>query len=217
MLKIGDWINRKRHNRGFGIQSPSAFFFITQVLKERLPYYAYEKLDSIARNCREMNEERCRSLFRIANELAPSSAIVIGSTTAACAISSARCSIPKRFITTGTAIHDEAAAHLAACGCTCLNGDALQLFKEQMKADGTIGMFYIGKCSNLKELLEIALQHTNKESVIIVEGIHRNREQEKLWNRVTSDSRTIITFDMYSIGMLFFNDERYKQHYTLKI
>ena len=45
MFKFGDWINRQRHNRGFGIQSPSTFFFITQVLREKLPYYAYDELD----------------------------------------------------------------------------------------------------------------------------------------------------------------------------
>ena len=67
MFKPGSWINRKRHNRGFGIQSPSAFFFVTQVLKEKLPYYAYEELDAIAIECGGMNREACRRLFRIAN------------------------------------------------------------------------------------------------------------------------------------------------------
>ena len=217
MLKFGDWINRKRHNRGFGIQSPSSFFFITQVLRERLPYYAYERLDSIADCCREMNGERCRMLFRITNDLAPASAIIIDSATAACAISSARCSIPKQFITAHTAIPDEAATHLAECNCQCLKGDTQQLLKEHLETNGPIGLLYIGRHSNQKELLKIALEHTNKESIVIVEGIHRNKEQENTWNQVTCDSRTIVTYDMYSFGLLFFNDERYKQHYTLKV
>lgn len=217
MFKFGDWINRKRHNRGFGIQSPSAFFFVTQVLKEKLPYYAYEELDDIAECCGEMNGDRCRMLFRIVNDLAPARALIIGSATAACSISSARRNIPKQLLTDGKAIHATAAAHLEACGCMLRKGDTLQLLKEHIETNGGIGLLYLGQCPNRQQLLRTAMEHTNKESVIIVEGIHSSREQEDYWNRAISDPRAIITYDMYSMGMLFFNDERYKQHYTLKI
>ena len=91
------------------------------------------------------------------------------------------------------------------------------MLKEHLETNGPIGLLYIGRHSNQKELLKIALEHTNKESIVIVEGIHRNREQENTWKQVTCDSRTIVTYDMYSFGLLFFNDERYKQHYTLKV
>ena len=50
-MKFSDWINRMRHKRGFGVQSPTAFFFVTQVLKEKLPYYAYGQIDRIATQC----------------------------------------------------------------------------------------------------------------------------------------------------------------------
>ena len=217
MLKFGDWINRKRHNRGFGIQSPSAFFFITQVLKERLPYYAYDTLDSIAKECGEMKREQCRRLFRITDYHTPANAIAIASVTAACAISSARRTVPKLLLTQEGTIPECARQHLKAEGCLHMQGDTLQLLKENLKAYGIIGLLYIGKCDNQPQLVEAALEHTNKESIVIVEGIHRNREQEYIWNQVTCDSRTIVTYDMYSFGLLFFNDERYKQHYTLKV
>ena len=34
-------INRYRQSRGYGVQSPSDYEFIRNVIKERMPYYAY--------------------------------------------------------------------------------------------------------------------------------------------------------------------------------
>lgn len=212
MFRFGDWINRKRHNRGFGIQSPSAFFFITQVLREKLPYYAYDSLDTIACNCREMSCRRCRMLFRIVNHFAPASSIVVASATAACAIGSARRSIPKLLITAGDIPH-MAAGHLKECGCSHVSGDIIRQFHKGLTEYGGCGLLYLGECDDRSQLLETALAYTNKESIIIVEGIHRNREW---WRQVVSDPRTIVTYDMYSTGILLFDNERYKQNYTLK-
>lgn len=217
MLGFCDWINRQRHNRGYGVQSPSAFFFVTQVLKERLPYYAYDALDTIAGHCRELGRKRCRMLFRIANELAPASAIAISSATAACAISSARQAAPVQFITGRKAIiQPEASRHLAERGCNHVCGDTLHLLKEHLERGSMPGLLYIGACENQQELLETAMEHASNESIIIVEGIHRSRQHSKWWQRVIGDPRTIVTYDMYCMGILFFNSERQKQNYTLK-
>ena len=217
MFKPGSWINRNRHNRGFGIQSPSAFFFITQVLREKLPYYAYDELDCIAAECGEMKRKTCRRLFRIANDTMPANAIITGSVTAACAIGSAHPRIPKTLLTERSAIPANATRHLNACSCSHKKGDTLQLLKERLQCDNVIGILYIGEECRQKEILETAFEHTNKESVIIVEGIHRSKECSEWWQKAVANPKTIVTYDMYSMGILFFNDERQKQNYTLKL
>lgn len=40
------WLDRLRHGRGFGVHSPFAFRFITECLRESLPYYAYDTITS---------------------------------------------------------------------------------------------------------------------------------------------------------------------------
>ena len=39
------WLRRIRHRCGYGVHSPFAFRFITDVIYMKLPYYAYEELD----------------------------------------------------------------------------------------------------------------------------------------------------------------------------
>ncbi len=62
-----------RHGRGFGIHSPFAYRFITEVLRQGLPFYAYRDIPA---------DGRMRLLFRVACHLQPRRVEVITSTPA---------------------------------------------------------------------------------------------------------------------------------------
>ena len=62
--------NRWRHSRGFGIHSPFAFRFVTDVLCQPLPYYSYSKLGK---------DKRLRLLFRLVVEFKPQKVYIISS------------------------------------------------------------------------------------------------------------------------------------------
>ena len=211
-MRLGDWVNRKRHNRGYGIQSPSSFFFITQVLKERLPYYAYPTLDKAVGGSR-LNKKHFRELFRIANHLQPANCISVVSAAGACTMALARPSVPHYAIApTGGTAHCQAV--LNGDGCHII-GSTEQLQKLLDKV-GTIGMLYVEANDNTFALLQKALTHTNKNSAIVVDGINRSKAAREWWQQLVKDSSTIITYDMHSYGLLLFDKERIKQHYTLK-
>ena len=61
------WLRRCGHSRGFGIQSPTAYQFVTDVLCQRLPYYAYDELSKQFPKLRGKELKFCRLLFRLAN------------------------------------------------------------------------------------------------------------------------------------------------------
>lgn len=210
-MGLGEWINRKRHNRGFGIQSPSSFFFITQVLKERLPYYAYPTLDkAVGGNIRK--QRHFRELFRITNYLQPTGCISIESAEAAYAMSLAKPSATHYAIApagtprTQTLLADNG-CHIAA---------SIEELPEIISRTGTVGMLYIKATDNIDSLVQTVLSHTNNDSIIVVDGINRNKATREWWQQIVKDNRTIVTYDMYSYGLLFFDKERIKQHYTLK-
>lgn len=62
------WIARYRHSKGFGVHSPFAFRFITEVFGERYPYYDFDRLTSA----------RQRLVFRIAARISPATFGVAG-------------------------------------------------------------------------------------------------------------------------------------------
>jgi hypothetical protein len=83
---------------------------------------------------------------------------------------------------------------------------------------GEIGMLYVDASAtdDAYALLRAALPHTNKNSIVVVDGINCNKSIQEWWQQLVGDSATVITYDMYSYGLLLFDKERIKQHYTLK-
>lgn len=212
-MRIGDWVNRQRHNRGYGVQSPSSFFFVTQVLKERLPYYSYPKIEEIA-EAYGCSAQRLKELFRITNHHTPANCIAAGSAAAAFAMAMARPSAEKYSIT-DVAPDRQESLMLKECGCLILHGNSVEILEQTLKRTKELGMLYIGDCTNRAELLETAMRYTNSNSIIVIDGIHRDEATREWWRSLVEKPQTVITYDLYSTGILLFNNERIKQHYTL--
>ena len=212
MLKFGDWINRKRHNGGYGIQSPSSFFFVTQVLKEKLPYYAYSILDTIIGG-NGSRQKHFRELFRVTNHYQPANCISVGSAAGACTMLLARPSVahyavaPAGMTTDMQTLLSENGCHIA---------DSKEQFTAIIGKVGEIGMLFVDATEDAHAFIRAALPHTNKNSIIIVDGINRSKAIQAWWQQLVGDCATVITYDMYSYGVLLFDKERIKQHYTLK-
>ena len=47
-------------------------------------------------------------------------------------------------------------------------------------------------------------------------GADGDEETKAWWQTVVDNPATVVTYDLYSIGLLLFDNERIKQHYTLK-
>ena len=63
------WLRRIAHCRGFGIQSPTDYWFVRYVINEHWPYYQY---DVIGQNDDWMTRKMGRLHFRLANWRQPS-------------------------------------------------------------------------------------------------------------------------------------------------
>jgi len=63
------WLRRITHCRGFGIQSPTDYWFVRYVINESWPYYQYETLGL---NDNWLDRKLGRLYFRIANWRQPS-------------------------------------------------------------------------------------------------------------------------------------------------
>lgn len=217
MIKFSDLINRLRHNRGFGVQSPSAFFFVTQVLKEKLPYYAYEQIDSIAQESGTHSKKMCRRLFRIANYLQPKSIIAIGTTAKAplCALSVAASTAQATLISAERRALPAADKFLINRGAHKLHGEEEKLLQEYLHAHTPLQLLFIGRDCDIASTLQTALQHICSHTAIIADDIHRTPGRLKQWEEAVNNPQTVVTYDLYSMGLLLFDNKKKKQHYTL--
>lgn len=61
------FLRRIRHCAGFGIQSPTDYAFVREVIYQRTPYYVYEELDSQFPSASKKERWQARLLHRVAN------------------------------------------------------------------------------------------------------------------------------------------------------
>ncbi len=193
MLGVKELINRFRHNRGYGVQSPNAFHFVTSVLKEKHLYYSYPAIEKQAKSGRHASY--CKRLFRIVNYLRSPNVVMLAPHKAeAFAVTAARRNVPVTLLNT--------------------TGNNLA---EVLSDNGTLGLLYVGKCNNYASIVEEAMKYTSSHSAVIVKGIYSSREKELWWNGIKQNPSVCVTFDLYSMGILFFDKKYKKQHYTLKM
>lgn len=207
MSFVKEWIYRLRHNRGFGVQSPAAFHIVTHVLREgRHPYYLYPEINALARYTGE-SPRHCRRLFRLVNALRPRNIFILDSrcSAAACSVAAASNKVPctmsnendsqatKRFIEQHT-------------NCRTTKEDISSIYD-------TLGVLYIGNTPHYAQAVEEAIKHCDRHSAIIIEGI-KSRERRRWWKELVASGSTVVTMDFHRWGVLFFDTEYRKQHYT---
>ncbi len=188
------------HRYGFDIQSPWAYELVRDVLFEKLPYYAYDKLQIVRENFPKdgykYSQKADERLFRIANYFAPANIIEIGSKLSACYLAAPHKGTPCYMI------EDTA------------DSSGLKILKEHLEEVGTVGLLHIAGSNVTEEIYDTAVNYTASNSVFIIENIHNKRRH--LWQTIVrNDSRATVTFDFGSCGMVTFDPKRVKQNYLL--
>ena len=67
------WLSRFRYRCGYGVHSPFAFSLITDVIYEKMPYYAYDSLEKEQKKIVDRKSTRLNSSHRCTSRM-PSSA-----------------------------------------------------------------------------------------------------------------------------------------------
>lgn len=195
------WCRRFRHRCGYGVHSPSDFFLVTSVIYEKRNYYAYRTLKKrgfpnyLPHYRRKVN----RLLFRLVNYFRPKSLIEVG-------------------IGNGASISYMRAACKTMASVTMKGRDwekTSQQLDDALKMMQTIDCLHIAHTPFYREVFEKMLPHAETHSCFIISGIHETKEKKLWWNQIVADERTGITFDLYDIGLVFFDKARYKQHYII--
>ncbi|MBD3591206.1 hypothetical protein [Bacteroides sp. GM023] len=193
------WLSRFRYRCGYGVHSPFAFSLITDVIYEKMPYYAYH---SLKKEQKKMVRERGwskgtqkvnRFLFRLVNRMQPAAIVEVG-----------RLSMTSLYLQSAK----PSASYLFA-------SDLSELFLD---VDTPVDFLYLNDYRNpelLEDVFRICAQRTTLKSVFVIQGICYSKEMKALWKRLQEDNRVGITFDLYDLGLLFFDKTKIKQHYIV--
>ncbi|MBQ3960878.1 MAG: hypothetical protein II683_03715 [Muribaculaceae bacterium] len=198
-------LSRRHRSGGFGIHSPFAFNFVLNVLRERLPYYAYDELLRLRNLAAEgvkkrrhpavISSKNAKMLFRITNYFKPHCTLQVGIdygiATAATLLPDSRSTCilhaphPLRFVVAQQVLQpfeQRIATH-------ALLAEALDSFASQIAAIGQQPFVVVNSIDNDNDLLILRKQifgwfDSCDEAVVIIRNIDTSRRMKLLWNEV---------------------------------
>lgn len=193
------WLRRFRHRCGYGVHSPFAFSLITDVVYEKMPYYVYHSLkEEQKKRIKECgwnkgSQKVNRFLFRLVNRVQPATIVEVG-----------RPSVTSLYLQAAK----PSAEYLFA-------SDLSELFLD---VDVPVDFLYLNDYRNpdlIEEVFRICARRTTLKSVFVVHGICYSKSMKALWKRLQADERVGISFDLYDVGLLFFDKTKIKQQYIV--
>lgn len=186
------WLSRMSHSRGFGVQSPSAYRFIRYVLCEHYPYYAYGELRRTHPSLPWLTRKRMELYFRLANFRQADTWIDNGDDT----------TLLNEYVAKGcrkTRVANGCSKADIANGC----------------ANSTVQIARVCMTDGCEEYLGQLLANTDQNSVIVIEDIASNPVARRMWQQLVRNKAVSVSYDLYYLGVAFFDTERFKTNYIV--
>lgn len=196
--------------KGFGVHSPFAYAFITRVLREDLPFYAYSSQKSRYRRVRKtavhhpfLTLKRIKLLFRTINYFSPMSVLQIGS---------------DNGLVTSALLDVSSTMEISRYGC---DSEYLspQVTDYVAFSDAISGHFpdvvIVVTENEDSEVLSVLKKAIENESVIIFPCIDHNPQISQLWDGVNAVADYGMTFTNDRFGVLVARKKLPRQKFTL--
>lgn len=183
------WLRRIKYCRGFGVQSPSAYRFIRYVINEHYPYYAYDELRKEMPRLDSLTRKRMELYFRVAN-------------------------FRQASLWLDFCERNDVIATYVGRGCHATQVRRITDLR-QITADDRIEVLRICPIAGCEALLEAALQQTDDHTLFIIEDIGYNDTARRLWQTLLESDITSVSYDLYYLGIAFFDRKRYKANYVV--
>lgn len=183
------WLRRIKYCRGFGVQSPSAYRFIRYVINEHYPYYAYDELRKELTRLDSLTRKRMELYFRVAN-------------------------FRQASLWLDFCERNDVIATYVGRGCHATQVRRITDLR-QITADDRIEVLRICPSAGCEALLEAALQKADDRTLFIIEDIGYNDTAKRMWQKLLESDLTSVSYDLYYLGIAFFDRKRYKANYVV--
>lgn len=183
------WLRRIKYCRGFGVQSPSAYRFIRYVINEHYPYYAYDELRKEMPRLDSLTRKRMELYFRVAN-------------------------FRQASLWLDFCERNDVIATYVGRGCHATQVRRITDL-QQITADDRIEVLRICPTAGSEAVLEAALQQADDHTLFIIEDIGYNDTAKRMWQKLLESDITSVSYDLYYLGIAFFDRKRYKNNYIV--
>lgn len=191
------WLSRFRYRRGYGVQSPFAYGMIREVINGTGDYYAFADLLKERRAEKGQPHTRLKTdkmLFRLTNFVQPLFLVV-----------------PEAMPVLSRHYMEAACRHAAVLTYR----DEATLRAALASTVGRPVIVVAAPSAHAGAEVAAALPFMAAGSAMVVAGICQSRTMKRLWSDIVADRRTIVTFDLYDAGLIFFDGKYNKQNYKV--
>ena len=92
-------------------------------------------------------------------------------------------------------------------------GVAVKPLSERTKGERLVLLTNAAEMDN--DLMALLLAEGDEQMMWVVEDIHKNTSNRRRWKKLVKAQQTVLTYDLYDVGIVFFYQRRVKQHYLI--
>ncbi|KAA2218095.1 MULTISPECIES: hypothetical protein [Maribacter] len=78
-----------------------------------------------------------------------------------------------------------------------------------------LDVIYVGVNGTLFKSISKASYHN--DTMLMINGIHKNRERKVSWERIKKLPEVSVTMDLFHCGLVFFRKEQAKEHFKIRV
>lgn len=217
LLRGWNWCRRFRKRCGYGVHSPADFFFITFVIYEKLPFYAYSPLHHLRRLVAHLpghREKVDKLFFRLVNFLRPQIVMEFGTGSGMTTRYMAEANLQMCVYTFSEEINTQVERIFSAKKQIHYLDNKFSTDTFKMLKDGGKSpvLFHIAHVNSYKDIYEKIVEYASDADCLIISLPYADKDKKQWWKNVKDDKRTGVTFDLYDIAIVFFDKKRIKEN-----
>jgi predicted O-methyltransferase YrrM len=241
-----------RNTGGYAIHSPFLFMFNLYVIKEKNPFYVFQKIENLRLGLKQnystisitdfgTGSDRDRSvadiakhslksqrygqlIFRIAHYFKVRNVLELGTslglTTAYLAASSSeiKC-VSLEGCPLISSLARQNLQQLSLNNIQIVEGNIDNTLEPIVLDFKQLDLVFFDANHRSEPLLryfELCLSKVHSQSVFLIDDIYWSKDMEFAWNYIKNHPQVYSTFDLFHLGIVFFNTDLHKKHYKIR-
>ncbi len=202
--------------KGHRVHSPFTYHTLNNVIFERTPYYSFKIIEPL-RKSTSRTQTRCDQLLqRLCASNNAKTIVQIGSANAIDTLYLAsNDSESKVYIYISDTIKIQELLHNA----NTINEKNISIitdhpFEHNINQHQQIDIIHITNPHDTTITFTSAKDRITPNTIIIVNTPHKTPEAERQWQQIIADNNVRLSIDLFHMGIMWFNTDIPKQHYT---